>query len=257
MASPALVATHSRHAGVAVIDASTGVHFGIGTAAGLSGIDPKMALLIALCAEGAYEVLKHRSAEAIFERGVGQSKINEIVDLLAMVAGAYVGQGIRNAIREHPVIEAAAPSSESLVATAGLGAIANVSPRYTVWEWDEYNGWKLFLGSNNWNSADQVRRALKAYQPQKWYGVYGTYSLSPSYEITGIQGVQRFSWGYAPAGDNVWETVYALSKLLRVDTVVNALKHDPLATAIWWPDFIRYELADRTRTARMMGTAAA
>ena len=94
------IATHDRHAGVAAIDASTGVHFGIGTAAGLSGIDPKMALLIALLAEGAFEILKHRDPHAIFEPGQRQSKINEIMDLLAMVGGAYVGQGMRAMIRK-------------------------------------------------------------------------------------------------------------------------------------------------------------
>lgn len=85
------------------------MHFGVGTAAGLAGIDPKIALLVALVAEGAFEAIKKRDPQAIFHRGVGESRINQIVDLLSIVAGAYVGQGMRSMIRHEAPMAAAAP----------------------------------------------------------------------------------------------------------------------------------------------------
>lgn len=126
------IATSERHAGTAAIDASTGVHFGIGTAAGLAGIDPKMALLVALLAEGAFEVMKAGTTHAMFEAGRGQSKINEIFDLLSMVTGAYVGQGMRTMIQK----SAAAPiptvpqttQPPPAIPAAGFGLYARGAP---------------------------------------------------------------------------------------------------------------------------------
>ncbi len=106
-ARPTILARSQRQYGVAAIDTSTLAHFGIGTVAGIGGIDPKMALLVALLAEGTWEVIKAQDPEAIFHRGVGQSKINEIIDLLSMVLGAYVGHGIRAVVKKEPVAPAA------------------------------------------------------------------------------------------------------------------------------------------------------
>jgi len=119
MAAPALVATSPSQVGVAALDASTAVHFGIGTAAGLGGIDPKIALLVALLAEGTFEVLKSRDPQAVFHRGTGQSKINEIFDLLAIVAGAYAGQRLR-ALRQQPAVALPAPPVVPPPTAAGL-----------------------------------------------------------------------------------------------------------------------------------------
>ena len=97
-----------------------------------------------------------------------------------------------------------------------------MTPRYTVWEWNQYNGWKLFFGTSAWGAADQVRRGLTAYQPQNYYGVYGTYNMAADYEIYGYGGQVRYSWGYAPSGDNVWIIQYSLTKILRPDFIVGA-----------------------------------
>jgi hypothetical protein len=251
---PHLVASSKRHEGIAILDLSTAAHFGIGTAAGLSGVDPKIALLIALLAEGAYEVVKQRDTEAIFERGTGQSKINEIVDLLAMVGGAYLGHGLRDKIKEEPAVAAATPvpPAPSAVAGLGLGAYSTVRTRYSVWEWTQYNGWKFMLGSNSWDSAQQVKRALKTYQPNNWYDVYGSWTVSTESPVNGVAGTQHYTWGWAPT-DVAWIVVYALYKILAANVVVttSAASMDLMA------DFQRYELAQRVRTARTYGTAVA
>lgn len=255
-----LVASSKRHEGIAVLDASTAAHFGIGTAAGLSGIDPKMALLIALLAEGAYEVVKQRDPEAIFERGVGQSKINEVVDLLALVAGAYLGGGIRTKIKEQPVA-AVAPAAAPPAVVSGLGATTQMHLPYSVWEWDEYNGWALFFSSNSQGSANQVQRALQSYQPQKYYGVYGSYWMNAAYEIYGYWGRTRYSWGYTVEGDPKWILVYALSKIMRPEVYVNARYIGARGTQpidqIGAPSWIAIELHNRALTAEKYGTLIA
>jgi hypothetical protein len=124
------LATAEHETGIAAVDLSTAMHFGVGTAAGLAGIDPKVALLIALVTEGALEAMKARDPHALFHRGVGESRINQIVDLLGIMIGAYVGQGMRTMIRHEAVATAAqpavAPPPEAVpaapVAPAGLGA---------------------------------------------------------------------------------------------------------------------------------------
>lgn len=118
------LATAEHETGIAAVDLSTAMHFGVGTAAGLAGIDPKVALVIALVAEGAVEAIKARDPEAVFHRGVGESRINQIVDLLSMMVGAYVGQGMRTVIHHEVPIAAqpvVAPAPEVPVAPAGLG----------------------------------------------------------------------------------------------------------------------------------------
>jgi hypothetical protein len=129
MAEARWLARAEEHTGIAAMDISTAVHFGVGTVAGLAGIDPKVALLVALITEGSWEMIKARDPEAIFHRGVGQSRMNEIVDLLSIMAGAYVGAGIRSAIRHETAPEAAplpavatAPVLPEATAPAGLGA---------------------------------------------------------------------------------------------------------------------------------------
>lgn len=181
---PQLIATSPRQAGVAIIDASTVAHFGIGAAAGLSGIDPKMALLVALVAEGAYEVVKHRDPEAIFERGVGQSKINEIVDLLSMVLGAYAGQGIRHVVQQQAAPTTAPPApvpAPAQTVVAGLGA--TTTNYRSIWSWNRRDGWYFIGYAPSQSRADQVIRALNYYylgEPRDWFGSYPTnYVVNP------------------------------------------------------------------------------
>lgn len=94
--------------------------------------------------------------------------------------------------------------------------------RYTTWEWDEYNGWTLYLGSNSWAMADQVTRALRAYDPQHYFNTYGSYEVSVAYEIIGSWQGRYYSWGYVPNVDRTVEILYALSKAIRPDVVINA-----------------------------------
>lgn len=130
MASPSLIARSQRQYGIAAVDTSTLMHFGIGTVAGIGGIDPKMALLVALMAEGAWEVIQAQDPEAIFHRGVGQSKINEIIDLLSMVVGAYVGHGIRAVVQKEPVVPSAPAPTAPAVGLGNPGKIVGMM-------WDE------------------------------------------------------------------------------------------------------------------------
>jgi hypothetical protein len=112
-----LIARSQRQQGIAVLDTESMVHFAVGIGAGVAGVDPKMALLAALMAEGVIEVIKAQSTKALFEPGHGQSKINEIFDLLTLTFGAYLGK----AIRLHSEAQTAAVATEPPAQTSGLG----------------------------------------------------------------------------------------------------------------------------------------
>jgi hypothetical protein len=113
----ALIARTPRQQGVAVLDTESMLHFGVGLGAGIAGVDPKMALLAALMAEAILEVVKAQTTKALFDTGHGQSKINEIFDLLSLAFGAYLGKAIRERVSAPPV--AVAPVATETV--AGLG----------------------------------------------------------------------------------------------------------------------------------------
>lgn len=85
---------------------------------------------------------------------------------------------------------------------------------YTVWEWTSDNGWQLFLASSSLPSAAQVARALKTYQPQKYYATSGPYDLTEAHPIMGTYRGKRLLWGYSPTKMTGWISVYALSKML-------------------------------------------
>jgi hypothetical protein len=98
-----------------------------------------------------------------------------------------------------------------------------VRTRYTVWEWNEYTGWTLFLGSNAYTMADQVKRAMKVAEPQKWYGVYGPYEVSARYEIVGKWQGRRYSWGWSPTVSTTSQIVYGLNKTMRGDVLISPI----------------------------------
>ncbi len=138
-------------------------------------------------------------------------------------------------------------------ALTGLGATApTIRTSFSVWEWTQYNGWRLFLCSNSYASAQQVVRALQTYQPNNWYGVYGSWTVPTESPINGVQGAQHFRWGWAPT-EVGWIVVYALSKIMAPNVVVTS----STATMSLMSDFQNYELAARVRTARNYGTLAA
>lgn len=124
-------------------------------------------------------------------------------------------------------------------------------PAFTVWQWDEYNGWQLFLGSNASGTADQVRRALALYQPQKWYQTFPRqYSLAPAFDVIGQSGGNHYNWGATPGPEATWICIYALSRLLRPGVLITARpypghKLDEVTSAM--PSFAQTEVAQRYR----------
>ena len=133
-----------------------------------------------------------------------------------------------------------------------------MTPRYTVWQWDQYNGWALYFGTSAYNAADQMKRALAAYQPQYYYGIYGSYALNAAFEIYGYWGTTRYSWGYSVGGDPAWIQVYALSKLMRPEIYVSARPlYSGASAGGGMPSWMGAEIAQRTRVAESYGTRIA
>jgi len=93
---------------------------------------------------------------------------------------------------------------------------------YTVWEWSPFTGWTLFLGSNVYSMAAQVKRGMQVAEPQKFYDVYGSYDLFGHYEIVGYWQGRRYSWGYSPTAIAAAEIVYGLNKTVRGDVIIDA-----------------------------------
>lgn len=126
-------------------------------------------------------------------------------------------------------------------------------PAYTVWEWNRYNGWRLFLGSASSSMADQVRRALSLYQPQAWYQSFPRkYSLSPAFDVVGSQFSRNYTWGATPDAETAWISLYALSKLLRPDVLLAVKPYPPHSVSEVsdaMPSFARIEMAQRYRYA--------
>lgn len=120
-----------------IADGSTAFHFGIGALAGLSGMDPKLVLLVALFADATWEVLSAGSIHAALEPEHGQSKAKEIVNLLSIIAGAHIGkyvkeQGSAASSSSAPAPPAAAPAtSVPTITMSGLGA-AHHCGRYGI-----------------------------------------------------------------------------------------------------------------------------
>ena len=107
-----------------VFDGATAFHFGVGTLAGVAGMDPKLVLLGALVADATWEIVKSSSVSAAFEASHGQSKAKEIVDLLSIIFGAHLGQFARElyAQRSEPAPAPVAPVAPvAPPAASGLG----------------------------------------------------------------------------------------------------------------------------------------
>ena len=125
--------------------------------------------------------------------------------------------------------------------------------RYTVWEWNQWTGWTLFLGSNVYSMADQVKRGMKFAEPQKFYGVYGPYEVNAVYEIVGTWQRRNYSWGWANNKDHAAEMVYALNMTLRPDVFVWAKETSTGRVSVevdntmpyWW----KTAILDRRRAA--------
>jgi hypothetical protein len=99
-----------------IIDGGTAFHFGIGTVAGYSGMDPKVVLLVALVASAAWEVIQAGRPSVVFDPEHPQSKAKEIVNLLAIIAGASAGK----AAKEHAFVPPAPTAATAPAAMTGV-----------------------------------------------------------------------------------------------------------------------------------------
>jgi hypothetical protein len=104
-----VVANSPREEGVAVLDARSAAHFGVGAAAGMLGVHPVLVILLALGYESAVEVWRQQDAAALTRRRPGESCINQFADIVLTVAGVYSGAFVR--------------STMTLPTTQGLGAL--------------------------------------------------------------------------------------------------------------------------------------
>jgi hypothetical protein len=139
---------------------------------------------------------------------------------------------------------------------------------YTVWEWTQYNGWNLMLGTNVRQQADQVVSALKAYQPQNWYGVYGPYEVPARYELVATWQGRNYTWGWVAQGQVApFVVFYAMAKRLLPAVRVGAKNLNGRsyivapgaytgATLIGLPSWQVSELDTRYRAATIPGWAA-
>jgi hypothetical protein len=90
----AIVATKPEQEGTAIMDGETALEFIVGFTAGLTEVEPHVAILGILAFEAVQEVALHGRGE-LFKRQHGQSIANSIVDHLAMITGVYLGHYIR------------------------------------------------------------------------------------------------------------------------------------------------------------------
>ncbi len=111
MVAPA-VSLSSAHHGEAIVDAHSPLHAIIGFAAGISGIDPHVAMMMFIGARIVEHSLRSGPKHALLEREQGQSLGNEFGDLLFEVAGLHYGHALRERLTAEP--QAPAP-------VAGIG----------------------------------------------------------------------------------------------------------------------------------------
>ncbi len=106
----------SRH-GEAPIDAHTPVHFLVGFAAGVLGVNTYLAVLVFIGAKVVDQVL-HLGPHALLDGDEGQSLGNEAADLLFEMGGLAAGEKLREYLDVEPT--ALVPDAPPLP-TAGLG----------------------------------------------------------------------------------------------------------------------------------------
>jgi hypothetical protein len=116
-----------------LVDGSTGFHFGIGTLAGVFGMDPKMVLLAALLADATWEVIQARHVGVAFEAEHGQSKAKEIVNLLSIIAGAHIGQAARELYKPEPAAAPAPPAPAPTPVTPNVSGFGLLPPVGCRW----------------------------------------------------------------------------------------------------------------------------
>jgi len=88
--------------GEAVIDGLSPVHFLMGFAAGVLGIDPHLAIVTFVGAKIVDESLRQGARHAVFGRESGQSLGNELADVLLEVGGLHAGKMLRDKLGAPP-----------------------------------------------------------------------------------------------------------------------------------------------------------
>ena len=109
MSAAQAISLSGAHRGQPVIDAHSPVHFLLGFAAGIFGIDPHLAVITFVGAKIVDESLRSGPKHAVLGRERGQSLGNELADVLLEVGGLYYGKLLR------------AKLAEPAPATQGLG----------------------------------------------------------------------------------------------------------------------------------------
>lgn len=98
-----LVAHNSAEQHVAIIDRDTAVHASVGVSAGLLGISVTAAVLASIGLEFAYLSAKHGPTRAAFDRVVPATSLaNHAADIVATVAGVYIGRWLVRRARSSP-----------------------------------------------------------------------------------------------------------------------------------------------------------
>ncbi len=88
-----------RDEGLSVIDGKTPISFGVGLLAGMSGLNASWSTVVVLGFEAFLVTISEGSLAAPFERRGPQSYGNQLVDILAGIAGVYYGEKLQ-AFRE-------------------------------------------------------------------------------------------------------------------------------------------------------------
>jgi hypothetical protein len=95
MSAAAAISLAPAHHGQAVIDGHSPVHFLVGFAAGVMGVDPHLAMVAFVGAKIVDESLRAGTKHAVFGRESGQSLGNELADILFEVTGLHYGKLLR------------------------------------------------------------------------------------------------------------------------------------------------------------------
>lgn len=92
--------------GQSPVDLATPVHFALGLIAGVMGVSPLKATIVATTLKIGIVAAEQGMGHALFSRAPGDSNINTLVDLLAEIGGVSAGARIRSRWAPAPVTPA-------------------------------------------------------------------------------------------------------------------------------------------------------
>ena len=111
-----VLAQHSGHDGISLVDAHTPAHFGTGLIAGIVGVDAYTAMMVFVGAKILAEAVQGDVKRALFGRDHAESLGNELMDLAVEMLGHHIG----HYLHERKLAEQAAAAA--LVPVSGFGA---------------------------------------------------------------------------------------------------------------------------------------